>query len=134
MENKVRTIVADMLLNMNDKVTLTNRDLRQCQHELASFNMKINETNMKLDREAKIKDQVDALRVTIASLEKGMALDIENAVKNHDEVTFMVKKMSERVQDISQERSQFMLMQDKIRGQIADFENFLNETRGVHDR
>ena len=27
-----------------------------------------------------------------------------------------------------------MLGQDKIRGQIKDFENFLNETRGVRDR
>ena len=59
--------------------------------------MKINETNMKLDREAKIKDQVDALRQGIVALEKGMALDIENAVKNHDEVTFQVKKINEKV-------------------------------------
>ena len=27
-----------------------------------------------------------------------------------------------------------MLMQDKIRGQIASFESFINEGRGVHDR
>lgn len=27
-----------------------------------------------------------------------------------------------------------MTAQDKVRGQIKDFENFLNETRGVHDR
>ena len=36
--------------------------------------------------------------------------------------------------DIGKERSYFMLAQDKIRGQIKDFENFLNESRGVHDR
>ena len=88
MENKVRTIVADMLLNMNDKLIVTNRELKQSQHEIQTLNAKINETNLKLDREAKIKDQVDALRVTIATLEKGMALDIENAVKNHDEIVF----------------------------------------------
>lgn len=27
-----------------------------------------------------------------------------------------------------------MLAQDKLRGQIKDFENFLNESRGVQDR
>ena len=97
LENKVRTIVADMLLNMSEKVTHCNRDIKQCQHEMSAFNMKVNETNMKMDREAKIKDQVDALRLIIATLEKGMALDIENAVKNHDEVVFQVMKMTEKV-------------------------------------
>ena len=55
----MRTIVAEMLLNMNDRVMLTNRDVKNMQHELATFNMKVNETNNKLDREAKIKDLVD---------------------------------------------------------------------------
>ena len=27
-----------------------------------------------------------------------------------------------------------MTAQDKIRGQIKDFENFLNESRGIHDK
>ena len=97
MENKVRTIVADMLLNMNDKLIVTNRELKQSQHEIQTLNAKINETNLKLDREAKIKDQVDALRQTIVTLEKGMALDIENAVKNHDEIVFQVGKINEKV-------------------------------------
>ena len=97
MENKVRTIVADMLLNMNDKLIVTNRELKQSQHEIQTLNAKINETNLKLDREAKIKDQVDALREIIKTLEKGMALDIENAVKNHDEIVFQVGKINEKV-------------------------------------
>lgn len=97
MENKVRTIVADMLLNMNDKLIVTNRELKQSQHEIQTLNAKINETNLKLDREAKLKDQVDALRQTIVTLEKGMALDIENAVKNHDEIVFQVSKINEKV-------------------------------------
>ena len=97
MENKVRTIVADMLLNMNDKLIVTNRELKQSQHEIQTLNAKINETNLKLDREAKLKDQVDALRQTIVTLEKGMALDIENAVKNHDEIVFQVGKINEKV-------------------------------------
>ena len=36
--------------------------------------------------------------------------------------------------EVSKERGQFMLHQDKLRGQIKDFENFLNESRGVSDR
>ena len=64
----MRTIVAEMLLNMNDKVTLTNRDVKNMQHELATFNMKINETNNKMDREAKIKDLVDQLKIRINQL------------------------------------------------------------------
>ena len=59
LENKVRTIVAEMLLNMNDKLTLCGKDLKNMQHDLATFQMKIHETNTKLDREAKIKDLVD---------------------------------------------------------------------------
>ena len=63
-----------------------------------------------------------------------MALDIENAVKNHDEIVFQVGKITEKVSEIGKERATFMLMQDKIRGQIASFENFINEGRGVHDQ
>ena len=55
----MRTIVADMLLSMSDKLNSSNREIKQVQHEMASMNMKINETNIKLDREAKIKDLVD---------------------------------------------------------------------------
>ena len=83
-ENKCRTIVADMLMNMNEKQLTTNRELKQSQHEIQMLQDKINQTNLKLDREAKIKDQVDALRQNIVDLEKGMAIDIDHAVKNHD--------------------------------------------------
>ena len=38
------------------------------------------------------------------------------------------------MKDLQQERVTFMTAQDKIRGQIKDFENFLNETRGMQDR
>ena len=63
-----------------------------------------------------------------------MANDIENAVRNHDDITFTVRRLTDRLNEIGKERGQFMLAQDKIRGQIKDFENFLNETRGVNDR
>ena len=68
----------------------------------------MNETNYKLDREAKIKDMVDGLKSHVAALvsshqihlnflliiqEKGMALDIETAVKNHDQTNFEIKAL-----------------------------------------
>ena len=153
----MRTIVADMLLNMNESLTQTKREVKQCQHELQVFQIKMNETHNKMDREAKIKDLVDQLKnqinqlvskITPTSLfhskykifvvnllqEKGMALDIENAVKNHEAVTFQVGTITTMMKDMQQERVKFMSAQDKVRGQIKDFENFLNETRGVHDR
>ena len=86
MENQVRTIVADMLLNLSEKMSLMHRDLKGQAQEMQSINIKIHETNTKLDREAKIKDQVDGLKQKISAMEKGMLSDIENAVKNHDEV------------------------------------------------
>ena len=58
----MRTIVADMLLNMSENLTTTKRDVKHCQHELQIFNLKISETNLKMDREAKIKDLVDHLK------------------------------------------------------------------------
>ena len=63
-----------------------------------------------------------------------MALDIDNAVKNHEAVTFQVSTITTMMKDMQAERVKFMTAQDKIRGQIKDFENFLNETRGVHDK
>ena len=86
-----------MLLNMDDQLKLTKRDVKQIQHELASFNMKINETNAKLDREAKLKDQLDIVKTKIGGIEKGMAADIETAVKNHDEMEFKVRKVDQKI-------------------------------------
>ena len=63
-----------------------------------------------------------------------MALDIENAVKNHEQVTHQVTTIHAMMKDMQQERVKFMTAQDKIRGQIKDFENFLNESRGIHDK
>ena len=75
-----------MLLNLSEKMSLMHRDLKGQAQEMQSINIKIHETNTKLDREAKIKDQVDGLKQKISAMEKGMLSDIENAVKNHDEV------------------------------------------------
>lgn len=57
-----------MLLNMNDKLMLTNRDVKTIQGELAHINSKVHETNIKLDREAKIKDLVESLKMKITGL------------------------------------------------------------------
>ena len=63
-----------------------------------------------------------------------MLSDIETAVKNHDEMVVRVAKLDTRITEVGKERAQFMQQIDKLRGQIKDFENFLNETRGVNDR
>lgn len=38
-----------------------------------------------------------------------MAMDIENAVRNHDEDQFSIRKFNEKVVEIGKERSTFML-------------------------
>jgi hypothetical protein len=38
-----------------------------------------------------------------------MSNDIENAVKNHEEISFSVRKITEKMADIGKERSYFML-------------------------
>ena len=63
-----------------------------------------------------------------------MAQDINDAVNNHEEMTLRVRKIDEKIVEIGRERSNFMNAQDKIRMQIKDFESFLNESRGVHDK
>ena len=109
----------------------------------------MDETKYKLDREAKIKDMVDGLKSHVAALvsshpihliflliiqEKGMALDIETAVKSHDQTNYEIKSLSDKIKELQQERQRFMTAQDKIRGQVKDFEVHLSEVRGVQDR
>ena len=55
----MRTIVADMLLNMDDKLNKTKNDIKHCQGDITQEKMRLNEINMKLDRDAKIRDLVD---------------------------------------------------------------------------
>ena len=63
-----------------------------------------------------------------------MAQDIQEAVKNKDQTDFNLEKMNSRINNIGSERNVFMKAQDKIRGQIQDFEQFLDESRAVADR
>ena len=67
-ENKVRTLVAEMLLGMNDKLTTVDRSVRKAHQDLIVFQSKITETNNKLDREAKIKDLVEQLKWKIGNM------------------------------------------------------------------
>ena len=67
-ENKVRTLVAEMLLGMNDKLMATDRSVRKCHQDIVVFQSKITETNNKLDREAKIKDLVEQLKWKIGNM------------------------------------------------------------------
>ena len=67
-ENKVRTLVAEMLLGMNDKLMATDRSVRKCHQDLNVFQSTIKETNLKLDREAKIKDLVEQLKWKISNM------------------------------------------------------------------
>ena len=108
MENKVRTIVADMLMNMNDKLMATDRMTKQFSHEMAVVTMKVNETNMKLDRESKIRDEFMVLRKMINAVENGMATDINKAVENHDEMKDIVNRLGDRITDVGKERAQFI--------------------------
>ena len=67
-ENKVRTLVAEMLLGMNDKLMSTDRSVRKAHQDLLTVESKIKETNNKLDREAKIKDLVEQLKWKIGNM------------------------------------------------------------------
>ena len=133
MENKVRMIVADMLINMDDKLNKQIRELKGSQSEINHINMRVAEVNNKLDREAKIRDMVDNLKLRIIGMERGMAGDIEKAVLNNDQLVCNLKDLSDRIRDVVKERSIFTMDMDKIRLQIKDFENFMNEFRGHHD-
>ena len=67
-ENKVRMIVADMLINMDDKLNKQIRELKSTQTEIHHVNMRVVEVNTKLDREAKLRDLVDNLKAKIGNL------------------------------------------------------------------
>ena len=68
LENKVRTLVAEMLLGMNDKLQATDRSVRKAHQDMIIVQSKILETNHKMDREAKIKDLVEQLKWKIANM------------------------------------------------------------------
>ena len=40
---------------------------------------------------------MDIVKTKIGGIEKGMAADIENAVKNHDEMEFKVRKVDLKI-------------------------------------
>ena len=48
-----------MLLNMDDKLNKVNKEVKGSQQDINGVKMQVAEVNMKLDREAKIRDLVD---------------------------------------------------------------------------
>ena len=63
-----------------------------------------------------------------------MARDIHDAIENNEQLTLHLKMMSEQVKEIGKERGSFIAQQDKIEYRIKDFENVLNEHRGLQQR
>ena len=129
-ENKVRMIVADMLINMDDKLNKQIRELKSTQTEIHHVNMRVAEVNTKLDREAKIRDLVDNLKAKISNMvsihsllfnlliddvqEKGMAQSIEKAVEGNDQLTGQIREIGDRIKDVVKERENFTKQLDNI--------------------
>ena len=63
-----------------------------------------------------------------------MARDIHDAIENNEQLTLHLKMMSEQIKEIGKERGSFIAQQDKIEHRIKDFENVLNEHRGIQQR
>ena len=60
-----------------------------------------------------------------------MAKDIKEACENNENLQLHLKAVNEQVKEIGKERGVFIAQQDKIEHRIKDFENVLNENRGV---
>ena len=121
LENKTRQIVAEMMLAMNDRVVQCMRDVRACQQGIDGQNHKLQEIIAKQDREAKIKDLVQELKLKLTTMvsetacplnrrfqEKTMARDIAEAIENNENLTLHLKMMSENVKEIGKERGVFI--------------------------
>ena len=67
-ENKVRDIVAEMLVNMDDKLSRVYRELHNCQNHLQKVDLKVAESNHRLERISKIQDIVSQLKNRISSM------------------------------------------------------------------
>lgn len=63
-----------------------------------------------------------------------MATDIKNAVENHESVLMKITGLTNLVRDVQKERNIYIAALDKIRDEIKDFENIMNEQRAVNDR
>ena len=63
-----------------------------------------------------------------------MAKDIREACDNSDVMEMKLNDVNIKISEVRKERSLLVMEIDKIRGQVKDYENLLNEQRGVHDR
>ena len=121
-ETKIRTLVAEMLLNMDDKVNRVNRDGKEHKADISKIYRQINEVHTKLDREARNRELVGELKSRIVNMEKGMASDIEKTVANNDELVMNISRLNDHIVEIGRERVRFMVGLDKVRGQMKEYE------------
>jgi len=63
----------------------------------------------------------------IVAQEKGLAKDVKDAVDNHESVVLKITGLHNLCRDIQKERNLFINATDRLREQIKDHENILNE-------
>ena len=63
-----------------------------------------------------------------------MAKDVKDAVDNHESVVLKVTGLTNIIREVQKERNLFVNALDKLRDEIKDFENIINEQRGVYDK
>ena len=69
-----------MLVNMDDKLKKSNRQILIQHGQINNLDIKIADANHKLERMTKIQELVSHLKTRINNIERGMASDIEKAV------------------------------------------------------
>lgn len=63
-----------------------------------------------------------------------MSKDVRDAVENHEAVVMKITGLTNLVREVQKERNIYVASLDKIRDDIKDFENIMNEQRAVNDR
>ena len=63
-----------------------------------------------------------------------MAKDVKDAVDNHESVVLKVTGLNNLMREVQKERNLFVNALDKLRDEIKDFENIINEQRVVYDK
>jgi hypothetical protein len=127
-----------MLQSLHQNVNQHTKDIRGFMVGLEQCNQRINQVNSVLDREMKLKDVVNDLKIKLGMVvsycfnliffqEKNMATDIKNAVENHEGVLMKITGLTNLVRDVQKERNIYISALDKIRDEIKDFENIMNE-------
>jgi hypothetical protein len=63
-----------------------------------------------------------------------MAKDVKDAVDNHESVLLKVAGLTNLIRDVQKERNLFVNGLDRLRDEIKDFENIINEQKTVYDK